>query len=206
MATTTPNYGWDVPTSTDYVKDGATAIETLGDDIDATLYTALGGAYPGLRLVKTQTIGTAVSTVTVTDAFSATYNHYKILLIGGTASASSSLNLKIGNASTGYYAGIFAIRWDGTTQGLGQSNTAFLTLGTTAASGNQLDLTIGNPFNTSATTIYGQAVWMQTAATGFNRTVGGYLNNTNSYTSFTLAVGSGTITGGTIYVYGYGAS
>ena len=34
MATTTPNFGFDVPTSTDYVKDGATAIETLGDDID----------------------------------------------------------------------------------------------------------------------------------------------------------------------------
>ena len=47
MATTTPNYGWDVPTSTDYVAQGAVAIETLGDDIDATLWTALGGAYPG---------------------------------------------------------------------------------------------------------------------------------------------------------------
>ena len=35
MATTTPNFGFDVPTSTDYVKDGALAIETLGDDIDA---------------------------------------------------------------------------------------------------------------------------------------------------------------------------
>jgi hypothetical protein len=34
MATTTPNFGFDVPTSTDYVKDGALAIETLGDDID----------------------------------------------------------------------------------------------------------------------------------------------------------------------------
>jgi hypothetical protein len=27
MATTTPNYGWPVPTDTDYVKDGAAAIE-----------------------------------------------------------------------------------------------------------------------------------------------------------------------------------
>jgi hypothetical protein len=35
MATTTPNFGFDVPTSSDYVKDGALAIETLGDDIDA---------------------------------------------------------------------------------------------------------------------------------------------------------------------------
>jgi hypothetical protein len=37
MATTTPNYGWVVPTSTDLVKDGATAIETLGDSADATV-------------------------------------------------------------------------------------------------------------------------------------------------------------------------
>ena len=34
MATTTPNFGWAVPTSTDLVKDGAVAIETLGDAID----------------------------------------------------------------------------------------------------------------------------------------------------------------------------
>jgi hypothetical protein len=37
MATTTPNFGWSVPTSTDLVKNGASAIETLGDAIDATL-------------------------------------------------------------------------------------------------------------------------------------------------------------------------
>ena len=37
MATTTPNFGWTVPTSSDLVKDGATAIETLGDSVDASL-------------------------------------------------------------------------------------------------------------------------------------------------------------------------
>jgi hypothetical protein len=36
MATTTPNFGWTVPTSTDLVKNGATAIETLGDSVDAS--------------------------------------------------------------------------------------------------------------------------------------------------------------------------
>ena len=41
MATTTPNNGWSVPTSTDYVKDGASAIETLGDAIDASVGTGL---------------------------------------------------------------------------------------------------------------------------------------------------------------------
>jgi hypothetical protein len=43
MATTTPNYGWVVPTSTDLVKDGATAIETLGDSIDASFVGLKGG-------------------------------------------------------------------------------------------------------------------------------------------------------------------
>lgn len=43
MATTTPNFGWAVPTSTDLVKDGAIAIETLGDAIDASLVDLKGG-------------------------------------------------------------------------------------------------------------------------------------------------------------------
>jgi hypothetical protein len=43
MATTTPNYGWVVPTSTDLVKNGATAIETLGDSIDASFVGLKGG-------------------------------------------------------------------------------------------------------------------------------------------------------------------
>ena len=44
MPTTTPNYGWTVPTSTDLVKDGATAIETLGDAVDATVFSNANAA------------------------------------------------------------------------------------------------------------------------------------------------------------------
>lgn len=43
MATVTPNFNWPVPTSTDLVKDGATAIEGLGDAIDASLLDLKGG-------------------------------------------------------------------------------------------------------------------------------------------------------------------
>ena len=35
MAGTTTNFGFDYPTSTDYVKDGATAIQGLANDVDA---------------------------------------------------------------------------------------------------------------------------------------------------------------------------
>jgi len=43
MATTTPNFGWPVPTSSDLVKNGAVAIEALGDAIDASLLDLKGG-------------------------------------------------------------------------------------------------------------------------------------------------------------------
>jgi hypothetical protein len=38
MATTTPNFGWPVPTSTDLVSQGAVAIEGLGDAVDAGVW------------------------------------------------------------------------------------------------------------------------------------------------------------------------
>lgn len=43
MATTTTNFGWDIPQSTDLVKDGATAIAALGQDIDSALVDLKGG-------------------------------------------------------------------------------------------------------------------------------------------------------------------
>jgi hypothetical protein len=47
MATTTPQYGWSVPTSSDLVKNGATAIETLGDSIDAQFASLTVNAQTG---------------------------------------------------------------------------------------------------------------------------------------------------------------
>jgi hypothetical protein len=65
MATTTPNFGWSVPTSTDLVKDGATAIETLGDAIDASLVDLKGGT-TGQVLAKAS--GTDMDFTWATDA------------------------------------------------------------------------------------------------------------------------------------------
>jgi len=65
MATTTPNFGWSVPTSTDLVKDGATAIETLGDSIDASLVDLKGGT-TGQVLSKNS--NTDMDFIWVTDA------------------------------------------------------------------------------------------------------------------------------------------
>ena len=72
MATTTPNFGWSVPTSTDLVKDGATAIETLGDSIDASLVDLKGGT-TGQALVKNSNtdmdfVWSSIDPLTILDA------------------------------------------------------------------------------------------------------------------------------------------
>jgi hypothetical protein len=203
MATTTPNYGWDVPTSTDYVKDGATAIETLGDDIDATLYTALGGAYPGLKLVKKQAVGSGVSNVTVTGAFSATYENYLIQINNTTSSvANIPINLKLGSTTTGYYSSLMYSTWAGSPLNSGNANTAFFRyVGTTTSSAVLFSCQLNAPFLSTWTSF--QSQFADSAAAG---TVTGNLQNTTSYTAFTIEPQSGTLTGGNIYVYGYGIS
>ena len=85
MATTTPNYGWDVPTSTDYVKDGATAIETLGDDIDASLFSITSGKNVGMVLLNTTTF-TSQTTVNIDNVFTSQFRNYRVVCaITGTS-------------------------------------------------------------------------------------------------------------------------
>lgn len=57
MATTTPNFGWTVPTSSDLVKDGATAIETLGDSVDASFAGLTVNAQTGLTYTAVKADG-----------------------------------------------------------------------------------------------------------------------------------------------------
>ena len=66
MATTTTNFGWDIPQSTDLVKDGATAIAALGQDIDTALVDLKGGT-TGQVLSKTSNTDMDFTWVTTDD-------------------------------------------------------------------------------------------------------------------------------------------
>jgi hypothetical protein len=203
MATTT-NYSWNTPDNTAYVKDGASAIRTLGSSVDTTLFTALGGAYPGLRLIKKQTIGTAVSSVVVTGAFSATYDHYRIIVAGGAASVSNSISLQLGATTTGYYYSASGRTYANAALTFGGAPGSAFSFGEASASGINGIMDLFLPFASDETSYTAQAALFTT--TGYQYTSGGFLNNSTSYTGFTILPTSGTLTGGTIYVYGYGAS
>jgi len=196
MATTTPNYGWPVPTSTDYVKDGATAIEALGDAIDATVF----GLGSGMKLVKSQVIGSAVSSVTVTGAFSTTYENYKIIISGGVASVETSLRIQMGSAASGHYGGfVYTTATGGSLTSTGDNNTTrWNYCGGTNANGNNAVIELLAPFLSQNT--YITAFPKYTNGYG---TFNGVQIDSTSFTAFTLSPNSGTLTGGTIYVYGY---
>ena len=205
MAGTTTNYAWTYPTSTDLVKDGATAIQTAIQGADTTLFTALGFNYPGLRLVKKQTIGTGVSTVAVTNAFSSTYDNYKVVIHGGSASAGGDLGFSLTGSATGYSSFlIYGGFTSSTVNGLNQNNTStWAYAGGYASTLISLNLDVFGP-NLAAPTRAGSSFGAQplSGAGAFN----GIHNVSTAYTGFTLTPVGGTLTGGTIYVYGYGIS
>jgi hypothetical protein len=89
MATTTPNFGWAVPTSTDLVKDGAVAIETLGDSIDASLVDLKGGT-TGQVLAKASGTDMDFSWVTDATGIPATIFDAKGDIIAATAADTAS--------------------------------------------------------------------------------------------------------------------
>lgn len=109
MATTTPNYGWSVPTSTDLVKDGATAIETLGDSVDATVKalnpeTTLGDIAYRSATANTNTrlaIGSAGQVLTVAAGVPswATIAAGGMTLLSTTTLSGTSTNISV---TTGY--------------------------------------------------------------------------------------------------------
>jgi hypothetical protein len=204
MATTT-NYGFEIPDDTDLVKDGAAAMRELGQDVDTQLFTALGGNYPGLRLVKKQTIGTGVSSVTVTGAFSATYDNYKIVISGGASSNLTDIYLQLGASADEYYAvySYGSYNTSAVSYILNDNDAAQWTRAIYGHQGNGIvgDLDLLQPNLAKYTMIFASAVHAGGAG-GFN----GIHKVATAYTDFKITAGSGTLTGGTIYVYGYGAS
>ena len=171
---------------------------TAGQILTAAQMNAVGS-----WLIKKQTIGTAVSSVEVTGAFSADYENYRIVVSGGVASTALGLNLTLGATVTGYYYAWVGYTYAGATNNSnsGGAATAFTSVGAGSTTTLQLDVTLCNPFTAKNSVVYGQYLLADTAS-GLTRTYGGHLANTTSYTAFTLTTSTGNITGGTIYVYG----
>jgi hypothetical protein len=98
MATTT-NYGWTTPDDTSLVKDGASAIRTLGSSIDTSLNNALGTKKAGLVLLNTTSFSAVSSVSLPANTFTTTYDSY-LLVLDFTVSQSAELRFRTRLAGT----------------------------------------------------------------------------------------------------------
>ena len=160
--------------------------------------TAVGNS--GLVFVKSQTVGTGVSSVSVSDAFSATYDNYKIVYTGGTGSTTTSIRMALGSANTEYYMMLTFVAWTSSAYTfLGVNNGAhWTTVGSMDANQTAVNLDVLNPFASKYTMFSGMYVRSDLGGPIF-----GVQKSTSSFTAFTLTPDSGTLTGGLVTVYGY---
>ena len=154
----------------------------------------------GLVLLSTTTIGSAVSSVVVSNAFSSTYDSYKII-IGGTGIGSTPLaiSLKLGASTTQYYSSGIFTPYTGGTSALQVNNGSVWTYAGWANSSTQAcNIDLIGPANATYTKFFAK----YTAVDG-STPMDGIHQVATAYTDFTLATNTGTLTGGTISVYGY---
>jgi hypothetical protein len=276
MATTTTNFGWDIPQSTDLVKDGATAIAALGQDIDTAFIDLKGGttgqvlakasgtdldfswvaqddsnaiqnaivdakgdiisataadtparlavgangtvltadsttatglkwatASSGLDLINTTSFS-AVSSQSINDVFSTTYDNYLILIKGDASGASADLTfrLRVGGADASGASdymrpSLYNAQNSSTVANIGGAATSSGYLGFTSNDEWATFTTFFNPFLAKPTFSTFQNYGANYQLWGGNRHA-----LATSYTGITLIVGTGTMTG-EVSIYGY---
>jgi hypothetical protein len=181
-------------------KETIIAIKTFSDGVSlpaSDINTYLTNA--GLVYVSSTTVGTAVATVTVSNAFSSTYDSYKIIYTGGTGTG--VINMYLGASLVSYsnvlvYGNTYAAPTPG---GIGASaSTNWQYVGWCDANICSFNMEISSP-NLAKYTTFTSAGYAGATNAGSGA---GIHAVATAYTSFTL-FGASTFTGGTITVYGY---
>lgn len=188
---TTANYGWTTPDDTDLVKDGASAIRSLGTAIDTTVKSVSDAS--GLVHIETQTFS-AVSSVSFNGVFSATYDFYIIFCVlkpstsllhnfrfraGGTPASAALYNLQRFNAAGGSVA---SSQTDAAT-------SAFI--GSTSANNTLAQINLAFPFDTTNSIFQVQGV----NAGRLTEVNGWQHGSTISYDGFEINTSTGNTTG-----------
>lgn len=159
-------------------------------------------ANQGLTLVKSVAVGSAVSSVTVSNAFSSTFQNYRIIMDGVDCNnANHTIAFNFDGSTTGYY-------------GAGWYRNYANTIGNWSASSNATSWNIGysstgndsytsfevfHPYDTRVS----KYSMPPNGGQDFVQIFGGKHDSASSFTGFVIYIPSSTMTGGTIRVYGY---
>jgi hypothetical protein len=180
---------------------GSSAVQYYDGSAWQTLVTG------GLTLIKTQTIGTGVSSVTVTGAFSSTYENYRVIVTEFATSGTGNvlrLRLAVGNTYSGTQ--LRYVNTSATTNNMAFTNDPAFYLGYSNTTKNNLVVDIFAPNLASQTSISAQQSGWSTGVGVYSSVTTATDSNAAAHTDFVLDSNTGTWTGGTVYVYGYAKS
>jgi hypothetical protein len=155
----------------------------------------------GLTQILSQTIGTGVSTVTVSSAFSTSFDAYKVIVTDFVNSAAPNIYVKFNNSAGFTYQSVLTYFGYTSTvnvnQNLNASNLG-IQIGLGATSSTSMEFDVLSPFLSRRTGVRSSSMQSSNPAISI-----GMDTNEASQTGFTITFSSGTITGGTVRVYGY---
>lgn len=155
----------------------------------------------GLVYVTSTTIGTAVSSVTVSNCFSSTYDNYRLTLTGTIGNSAGNFNLQLsGITGSNYFIGGTFFNYASTTvNGYGPAAT---TVWSAIAP-------IGTNYSAFVIDLFGpnladeKAMFSQGTTTAAYYSFGGSCTSTSAATGFVLSHNVTSMTGGTLTVFGY---
>jgi hypothetical protein len=140
------------------------------------------------------------SSTAFTNVFSATYDAYAFTISNLTTTLAGEVKLTFGATTANYYyAGIRAQFSGGAINNNTGSNVAAFYVGNANTDTTGVSGTFVNPFLSARTVVNYSTMKSPLDDAGV---VTGILNNTTSYTGFTLTAASGNL-GGTVNIYGY---
>jgi len=165
-------------------------------------------ANAGLDYIKQVTVGSAVASVDVTSCFSATYDNYRIVYSNITPSAGQDLTVTLLSgttpSTTGYYRGFIYVNLatSAVTGSALQNAGSFPVASVSSTSFRHAGIIeLFMPFLTQYTGMWSTNYLMRTDITA--PAVSGSHQVATSYDGLRITTSTGTITGGTITVYGY---
>jgi len=149
------------------------------------------------------TVGSTVSSVVVATAFSSTYDNYKIVIENlGQSASGNDMRISLNNITTNvwYGNGFSQTAGTGTLTGFHNTGTSYEKIGV-GDPYSFVVIEVFNPFATKAKFI--TSTYSAGGQSGYNGTTVGNTGTTTSCTGFSISLSAGTMTGGTITVYGY---
>jgi hypothetical protein len=159
-------------------------------------------ANSGLVYVTSATVSGTPSSITIPSAFSSTYDQYQILISNLDVNTSCQIRMTFGSTTSGYYYGNpLTTMAGGAYEKNNGSNLAYLDIGP-ANSGwdNDFNFQVMGPNKATLTKVQG---FGYTNSAVFGGLGTGIVDGTTQYTAFTLTCSAGTMSAGTVSVFGW---